>query len=114
MTQPMNRKPRTPKQQARFDAATARAVQVAQDRHTRLWNAQIAREEQQVIDNWVLHARCVAAEEARDLNAENLPKLRDSLRRIVYIHDGVLGLEDVGDTLAREARRALEAVGARV
>lgn len=63
---------------------------------------------------WVLHARCVAAETDRDMNAENLPKLRDALRRIVYIHDGTLGLEDISDTLAREARRALGAVGARV
>lgn len=60
-----------------------------------------------------LRARCIAAEVARDVNADHLPKLRDALRRIVYIHDGAL-LGDVGDKLAREARRVLEVVGARV
>lgn len=78
-------------------AAGARsALEVADERHQRL------------------QARCIAAEVARDVHAEHLPKLRDSLRRIVYIHEGTLGLEDVGDTLAREARRALKAVGERV
>lgn len=44
---------RTPKQQARFDAATKRAQQIAQDRHIRLWNERIAKEEQAVIDNFI-------------------------------------------------------------
>lgn len=61
-----------------------------------------------------LQSRCLSAEAARDVHAKHLPMLRDSLRRIVYIHDGALGLEDISDTLAREARRALKAVGARV
>lgn len=44
---------RTPKQQARFEAATRRAQQVAQDRHCRLENERVAREEQRVIDNFI-------------------------------------------------------------
>lgn len=44
---------RTAKQQARFDAATRRAQQVAQDRHRRLENARVAREEQRIIDNFI-------------------------------------------------------------
>lgn len=53
MSQPLNRKPRTPKQQARFEAATLRAQQVAQDRHIRLWNERIAKEEQAIVDNFI-------------------------------------------------------------
>lgn len=53
MTQPLNRKTRTAKQQARFDAATQRAQRVAQDRHIRLWNERIAKEEQQVVENFI-------------------------------------------------------------
>lgn len=80
----------------RHAAAGARAaLEVADERHV------------------ALRARCIAAEVSRDVNAEHLPKLRDALRRIVYIHDGSLA-DDVGDKLASEARRALEAVGARV
>lgn len=44
---------RTPKQQARFDAATRRAQQVAQDRHRRLEAERIARLEQRIVDNFV-------------------------------------------------------------
>lgn len=44
---------RTAKQQARFEAATRRAQQVAQDRHIRIHNARIAKLEQQVIDNFI-------------------------------------------------------------
>lgn len=44
---------RTPKQQARFEAANHRAQQVAQDRHRRLEAARIAKLEQQVVDNFV-------------------------------------------------------------
>lgn len=47
-----NRK-RTPKQQARFDAATLRAQHVAQDRHRRIEAARIAKLEQQVVDNFI-------------------------------------------------------------
>lgn len=46
-------KQRTPKQQARFEAATRRAQQIAQDRHRRLWNERIAKEEQQLLDNYI-------------------------------------------------------------
>jgi hypothetical protein len=44
---------RTPKQQARFAAATLRAQQVAQDRHRRIEAARIAKLEQQVVDNFI-------------------------------------------------------------
>jgi hypothetical protein len=44
---------RTPKQQARFDAATQRAVEIARERHIRLWNARMEKEEQAIIDNFV-------------------------------------------------------------
>lgn len=44
---------RSAKQQARFDAATRRAQQVAQDRDIRLCNERIAKEEQRVIDNFI-------------------------------------------------------------
>jgi hypothetical protein len=44
---------RTPKQQARFEAATRRAQQVAQDRHRRIEATRIAKLEQQIIDNFV-------------------------------------------------------------
>lgn len=44
---------RTPKQQARFDAATRRAQQIAQDRHIRLWNERVAKQEQEIIDNFI-------------------------------------------------------------
>lgn len=44
---------RTPKQQARFDAATRRAQEIAQDRHRRIEAARIAKLEQQVIDNFI-------------------------------------------------------------
>jgi hypothetical protein len=39
------RRKRTPKQQARFDAATRRAQEIAQDRHRRLEAERIARAE---------------------------------------------------------------------
>jgi hypothetical protein len=44
---------RTPKQQARFEAANRRAQQIAQDRHRRLWKERVAKEEQRIIDNFV-------------------------------------------------------------
>ena len=44
---------RSPAQQARFDAATARAQQVALDRHRRIENARIERLERRVIDNFI-------------------------------------------------------------
>lgn len=44
---------RTPKQQARFEAANRRAQQVAQERTRWLENARIAKLEQQVVDNFV-------------------------------------------------------------
>lgn len=44
---------RTPKQQARFEAANRRAQQVAQDRHRRLEAARIAKLEQEIIDNFI-------------------------------------------------------------
>lgn len=44
---------RTPKQQARFDAATHRAVEIARDRSTRLWNERQAKEERRIIDNFI-------------------------------------------------------------
>lgn len=44
---------RTPKQQARFEAANRRAQQVAQDRHIRLENARVAKLEQQIVDNFI-------------------------------------------------------------
>ena len=44
---------RTPAAQARFDAATARAQQVALDRHRRIENARVARLEQRVIDTFI-------------------------------------------------------------
>lgn len=44
---------RTPKQQARFEAANRRAQQIAQDRHRRLWNERVAKQEQQIIDNFI-------------------------------------------------------------
>lgn len=47
------RKHHTPKQQARFDAATKRAQEIAQDRHIRLYNERIAQQEQQVVDNFI-------------------------------------------------------------
>jgi hypothetical protein len=46
-------KQRTTTQQARFDAATQRAVQIAQDRHRRLENERVARVERQVVDNFI-------------------------------------------------------------
>lgn len=44
---------RTPKQQARFEAATRRAQQEAQDRYRRLENQRIAKLEQQMLDNFI-------------------------------------------------------------
>lgn len=44
---------RTPKQQARFDAATKRAQEIAQDRHIRLWNERVTKEEQRIVDNFI-------------------------------------------------------------
>lgn len=44
---------RTPQQQARFDAATARAQEIAIDRHRRLEAQRITRLERQIIDNYV-------------------------------------------------------------
>lgn len=44
---------RTPRQQARFDAATRRAQAIAQERSRRLHNARVERDEQRVIDNFI-------------------------------------------------------------
>lgn len=44
---------RTPKQQARFDAANLRAMRIAQDRTIRLQNIEVAKDEQRVIDNFI-------------------------------------------------------------
>lgn len=44
---------RTPKQQARFEAATRRAQRVAQDRHLRLEGERIVKREQEIIDNYL-------------------------------------------------------------
>lgn len=44
---------RTAKQQARFEAATRRAQQIAQDRHRRIEAARIAKEEQAIVDNFI-------------------------------------------------------------
>lgn len=44
---------RTPKQQARFEAANRRAQEIARDRYIRIENARIAKLEQRIIDNFI-------------------------------------------------------------
>jgi hypothetical protein len=59
-----------------------------------------------------LEARLAAAESARDENARQLPDLRDTLRRILSIHDDLLADGgEMADKMAAEARGGLTRAG---